>query len=150
MAHVGEKKKGIMVDINITPLTDVFLVLLIFFMVTATFVLAAQGLSINLPAPNPNQPMAPTQDITVFITDDNRYLVNDQECPKDQLSTRLKELLIKKRENERTVIVKSQKNVLHGVTVEVMDIARGAGALILAIATRPEDMEEGSPSLLMQ
>jgi len=118
-------------EINITPLTDVFLVLLIIFMVTTPLIMAA-GIKIKMPRTHA-LPSLTERDVIIAVTSDGRYFVNSTEVPKDRLSGYLKEQNLE----GKLVVVQADKNLSHGTVVEVLDIARAAGAEKLAIATEP-------------
>lgn len=120
-----------MAEINITPLTDVFLVLLIIFMVTTPLIMTS-GLKIKMPRTQA-LPALSERDIIIAVTSDERYFVNNVETPKDRLGDYLKEL----KPTGKLVVVQADKGLSHGVVVSVLDIAKGAGAEKLAIATEP-------------
>ncbi|MEI7905100.1 MAG: biopolymer transporter ExbD [Candidatus Firestonebacteria bacterium] len=126
----------IIAEINITPLTDVALVLLVIFMVTTPLILQG-GINVKLPAAI-TVDTSPARNITVSITKDGRIFINDRETDLNSLPTLLESRL--KTEKEKTVIINADKKVYHGVVVSVMDAAKKAGALKLAIVA--EKMEE--------
>lgn len=121
-------------EINITPLTDVFLVLLIIFMVATPF-LMYQGIKINLPSsimgvPNPEA-------IIVTIDKDKRISVNDVSIEQGGLKECLEQKLMDK--EDKLVIIRGDRSLSLGDAVSVMDIAKQAGAERIAIATEKED-----------
>jgi biopolymer transport protein ExbD len=120
-----------MAEINITPLTDVFLVLLVIFMVTAPLVMTA-GLKIKMPRTQA-LPTLTERDLIIAITSDERYFVNDAEVPKARLLGYLEELGVA----SRTVVVQAHEDLPHRVVVSALDTAKRAGAEKLAIATEP-------------
>ncbi|MCX5777324.1 MAG: biopolymer transporter ExbD [Candidatus Firestonebacteria bacterium] len=117
-------------EINITPLTDVALVLLIIFMVTTPMILAG-GINVKLPSATAAD-TTPQRNITISITLDNKVYLNDRETGFDGLQPALEQFL--KNEKDKTVILNADKNVMHGQVVRVLDIAKKAGAVKLAIA----------------
>jgi biopolymer transport protein ExbD len=117
-------------EINITPLTDVVLVLLIIFMVTTPMILAG-GINVKLPSAT-TADTTPQRNITISITLDNKVYLNDRETGFDGLQPALEQFL--KNEKDKTVILNADKNVMHGQVVRVLDIAKKAGAVKLAIA----------------
>jgi biopolymer transport protein ExbD len=123
---------GIIAEINITPLTDVFLVLLIIFMVT-TSVVASQGKNVDLPGAEVSD-TTPTG-VTVTVTSEGEILVDDQAVTPDTLYAVLEEALSKSR--EKLVILRGDKRVLLGQAVNILDLAQKAGATGIALATRP-------------
>ncbi len=120
-----------MAEINITPLTDVFLVLLIIFMVTTPLLMTA-GLKIRMPKTQA-LPSLNERDVIVAITSDERYFVNDAEVPKDRLVGFLRELKVE----GKMVVIQADQQLTHGVVVAALDAAKEAGADKLAIATEP-------------
>jgi biopolymer transport protein ExbD len=125
---------GVVAEINITPLTDVFLVLLIIFMVTTT-VVANQSKNIELPgaAVSDTTPSG----VTVSVDDDGAILVNDQPTSIDGLYTALEAALEDSR--EKLVILRGDKSVLLGQAVNILDMAQQAGAKGIALATKPKE-----------
>jgi biopolymer transport protein ExbD len=127
---------------SITPLVDTLLVLLIFVLLLGAFAIQP-GLRVRLPEAASKEE-EPKQDLVVILTRDNRLYLNDDPLPLDELGARLQERM--RDRHDRAVVIKADKEVLHGRVVEVMDIAKGAGAMRLAIATEPKapDMTKGS------
>jgi biopolymer transport protein ExbD len=123
---------GVVAEINITPLTDVFLVLLVIFMVT-TSVVANQGKNIDLPGAevSANTP----QGVTVEVTPDGAIAVNDVPVRDEDLYQVLSTALQTSR--EKIVILRGDKAVLLGRAVNILDIAQQAGAQGIALATKP-------------
>jgi len=120
-----------MAEINITPLTDVFLVLLIIFMVTTPLIMTA-GIKIKMPRTQ-SLPSLSERDIILAITSNERYFVNNTEVPKARLGDYLRELRI----GNKIVVVQADARLAHGIVVGALDIAKQAGAERLAIATEP-------------
>lgn len=120
-----------MAEINITPLTDVFLVLLIIFMVSAPLIMKS-GLKIKIPSSHA-LPALTERDVIVKVTSDQRYFVNDIETPRGRLADYLKELKLE----GKVVVVEADRTLSHGLVVGVLDLAKAAGAEKLAIATEP-------------
>ena len=127
---------GVVAEINITPMTDVFLVLLIIFMVT-TSVVANQSKQVDLPGAEVSE--TTPQGVTVTVLSDGSMLVNDQETSEAQLFAVLEKALADTR--EKLVILKGDKNVLLGKAVNILDVAQQAGATGIALATRPPDKQ---------
>ena len=124
---------GVVAEINITPLTDVFLVLLVIFMVT-TSVVANQGKNIDLPgaAVSDHTP----QGVTVEVTPDGQITVNEVAVgSEDALRRELSAALANSR--EKVVILRGDKSVLLGQAVNILDVAQQAGAQGIALATKP-------------
>ena len=127
---------GVVAEINITPLTDVFLVLLIIFMVT-TSVVANQSKQVDLPGAEVSE--TTPQGVTVTVLEDGAMLVNDTPTSEAELFTVLEAALADTR--EKLVILKGDKNVLLGKAVNILDVAQQAGATGIALATRPPDKQ---------
>jgi biopolymer transport protein ExbD len=122
---------GVVAEINITPLTDVFLVLLVIFMVT-TSVIQNQGKQIDLPGAEVSD--STPQGVTVTVTPDGEILVNDQPTSEANLFASLESAL--KDSREKLVILRGDKKVLLGQAVNILDLAQQAGATGIALATR--------------
>ncbi|HYS80023.1 MAG TPA: biopolymer transporter ExbD [Anaeromyxobacteraceae bacterium] len=131
---------GIFAEINITPLTDIFLVLLIIFMVTTTAI-AEQGgqnggLKVSLPRAGKSAPAAEVHDLAIAVLEDGRTVVGGKVVDEDQLTALLKKAYA---DNPETlVLVQADQGVMHGKVVAVMDLARRQGLARLAIATRED------------
>jgi len=122
---------GVVAEINITPLTDVFLVLLVIFMVT-TSVIQNQGKQVDLPGAEVSD--STPKGVTVTVTPDGEILVNDQPTSEANLFASLEAALGESR--EKLVILRGDKKVLLGQAVNILDIAQQAGATGIALATR--------------
>ncbi len=123
--------EGIVAEINITPLTDVFLVLLIIFMVT-TSVVASQSKQVDLPGAEVSD--TTPKGITVTVSPDGEILVNDRPTSEENLSATLESALANSR--EKLVILRGDKQVLLGKAVTILDVAQKAGATGIALATK--------------
>ena len=125
-AHTDAKS-----DINITPLIDVMLVLLIIFMVVTP--LAQKGLDIALPQAAPPQPLnappPPSNQVVLGLEDSpSGAVITVNKSPVAnlaELDQRLKDIFQTK--SDKTIFVKASGNIPYGKVVEAMDIARGAG-----------------------
>jgi biopolymer transport protein ExbD len=136
-----EGSEGVFAEINITPLTDIFLVLLIIFMVTSTVIVqqgpgggAQSGLKVNLPSGSAADVKARISDLSVAILADGRLVLSGNVVSAEELKAAFEKT---KAENPQTlVIVQADEGVPHGKVVEVMEAAKGAGLAQLAIGVR--------------
>ena len=133
---------AVFAEINITPLTDIFLVLLIIFMVTSSVIVQSgvsgqSGVKVNLPKGSKNDVSTQgPQTLAVAILADGRIVVGGQVLSQDELKQRLTDAA--QRSTDTTVIVQADSGVNHGRVVEVMELARAAGLERLAIATQDQ------------
>ena len=125
---------GVVAEINITPLTDVFLVLLIIFMVT-TSVVANQSKVVDLPGAQVSE--TTPQGVTVTVLQDGSMLVNDVATSDADLFKKLSAELSNTR--DKLLILRGDKNVLLGKAVNILDLAQQAGATGIALATKPPE-----------
>jgi biopolymer transport protein TolR len=125
---------GVVAEINITPLTDVFLVLLIIFMVTSS-VVANQSKQVDLPGAQVSE--TTPKGVTVTVLQDGSMQVNDVATSDAELFARLEAAL--KDTREKLVILRGDKSVLLGKAVNILDVAQQAGATGIALATKPPD-----------
>jgi len=121
--------------LDVTPLIDVVLQLVIFFMLTTTFSLY-QGINVNLPKVVKAEEHQ-EKDLVVTITKENRVYLNDREVTVEELAETVKPLFVASQ--PRVVVIRADQEVKHGKVVEVMDIVKGAGAEKLAIATEQKE-----------
>jgi biopolymer transport protein ExbD len=127
---------------SITPLVDTMLNILIFVLLLGAFVVQP-GIRVRLPEAV-SQDEESRQEVVLVLTSDGRLYVNDDLVETAQLGARLRERL--RGQPDGVVIIKADKEVMHGRVVEVMDIAKGAGAVRLAIATEPKAPGTGGGS----
>jgi biopolymer transport protein ExbD len=129
---------AIMAEINITPLTDIFLVLLIIFMVTSS-VMTQNGVDVNLPSASNATSQSQPEGIIVTLLPGGQVLVNEKGISKGDrgaLSDALQAAF--KKTTSRLVILEGDRQAFLGSAIEVMDTARQAGAERFAIATSPD------------
>ena len=129
---------AIFAEINITPLTDIFLVLLIIFMVTTT-VATEEGKNIELPEATESED-TPPKSVTVAIDAEGVVKINDTIVPAGMLEQMMEEAL--ELAEEKIVVLKGDRVVLLGQAVNILDIAQQKGAKGISIATQqpsPDD-----------
>ena len=131
---VGGAKGGVKSDINVTPLVDVMLVLLIIMMLIAP--LLQQGAVLTLPMAANTTDKPDTADQTVVAIDgQSRFFVNSLEVSKSDLATRLQNVF--DNTAERTVYLKGDKDASYGAIMEMMDALRKAGIDTVGLITDP-------------
>jgi biopolymer transport protein ExbD len=121
----------IFAEINITPLTDIFLVLLIIFMVTSS-VIANTGKNVKLPEAQ-EASSTPPKAVNVTIATDGTIQVDGDVVRRDALRGALEAALAKT--EEKQVILRGDKDIVYGEAVYVLDQAQLAGAEGFALAT---------------
>ena len=120
-------------EINVTPLVDVMLVLMIIFMVTAPLI--QQGVKVDLPDAKA-QAMPSDEKITVLtLTKDRKVFLGDEELAWDKLRTLL--ATNKKLRTDKEVYLHADRNLPYGVVVDVMDMLKDAGVSNLGMVTDP-------------
>ena len=131
--RLGGRRRGGFTDINVTPLVDVMLVLLVVFMVTAP--LLTTGLRIDLPEVKAAQTPVKDSRLLVTITKEERVLFGE-----DDVTGRVDDAL---RENarvqtERELYIRADKNARYGIVAEVVAAARNSGVESLNLLVEPE------------
>ncbi len=135
------EKEKLIFEINITPLTDVMLVLLIIFMVTTPFIIQG-NIKINLPSAKAPSETSLNKNIIIAITSDGNMFLNGNAVKNDQeLLNAIKDEI--NRTGNTTVIIEGDKMAFHGEMVHAMSIAKEAGAEKLAITTIPDKGKRG-------
>lgn len=141
MAIPSSNESGIFGEINITPLTDIFLVLLIIFMVGAAVSIESAA-HVGLPQGQPAPVNPPRQNVVVELTSERRILVDSHEVGLNDLEPVLRTAMDKSR--DKIVIFKGDPNVILGDMVIILDIAKRAGARQLGIGELDESAAEPS------
>jgi biopolymer transport protein ExbD len=132
------------VSIELTPLIDVVFLLLIFFMVSTTFIRETQ-LELELPEASGELQQPEEQSIVITIAEDGTYAVNDQALVNSQLATLMRALREQIGEGDvsRQLIITADANATHQAVVRAMDAAGRLGLTRLSITTQsPEEAEE--------
>lgn len=128
-----DSNADILSEINITPLTDIFLVLLIIFMITSSAMIESGG-KINLPKAVATR--TESRGTTVTLTPKHEIFVNQKKVSEETLEKILQDTL--NASPDKTVILRGDKDVSLGETVKVMSIVKRAGASEIAIAAETE------------
>jgi len=121
--------------IDVTPMIDIVFQLVLFFMVSTTFV-SAPGIEVELPKSSATAMVEDKLDINIWIAADGTVLVNDVPVTASSLANLLEKQA--KRDESALVIIKADTGVSHGRVVLVMDQVKAAGLSRLAIATSTE------------
>ena len=129
----NDENSDIVAEINITPLTDIFLVLLIIFMITSSAMIESGG-KINLPKAVATQ--SESRGTTVTLTPKHEIFVNQKRVSEENFEKTLQDSL--GTSADKTVILRGDKDVLLGDMVKVMSIIKRAGASEIAIAAEAE------------
>ena len=142
---VGGAKGGIKADINVTPLVDVMLVLLIIMMLVAPML--EQGVQVKLPVAANATPKPQSQDQTIIAIGANRSMyINAKPVQEAELATKVTELLEGKAGGEKVVIIRADEEVEYGAVMAAMDQLRLAGIEDIGLITQPVAQTGGAMS----
>jgi biopolymer transport protein ExbD len=136
-SHGGRRRgrgSAPMAEINIIPLVDVVLVLLIIFMATTAFV-KESGLNMKLPAAKTSEVVPQeNQDINVALTRDNQIVLDGKATTEENLQAVMNQRAEKNKETR--VVIKGDENIEYKRVVRVMDMAKQAGLPKVALGTQ--------------
>jgi len=118
---------------NFSSLTDIVLLLLIFFLLSSSFVMST-GIKVQLPRAETGEPES-AKNITLTLTETGALYVNGEQVSLGTLGAKLSDLL--RKQEEKLVIIRADRGVSLQSTVEVIDVAKAAGAGKFLIATLP-------------
>jgi len=129
----GEMEEELSFDINVIPLIDVLLVLLIFFMASASFV-ANGGLDVKLPTSANQTKGAAGEPLRILVSKDGALSFEGKLVSQEELVA-----MLRRHDNKReTVVIRADEKSEHGAVVRAMDSAKSAGFDKVAIATAPK------------
>ena len=142
MSMAAGGSKGLENDINVTPMIDVLLVLLIIFM--AALPSMRKAIDIQLPDPNPQSVPANqnSNQIVLEVLPGGVYSINTEKVDKTRLGPRLKEIYDPR--PEKIIFVKGDPTVKYQDVIEAMDIARGSGVKVVGVP--PKDIAKDAPA----
>jgi biopolymer transport protein ExbD len=135
-------EQGSFTEINIVPLVDIMLVLLVILMATSTDIIQAgqpenTGFRVNLPTGSTSEEVDRLSDeLVIVVLEDGSVVVEGQELSLEELGSQLATLA--EQRPDRLVLVQADERAYHRRVVQVMETARQAGLQNLAIATQPD------------
>ena len=127
--------KRFMSEINVTPFVDVMLVLLIIFMVTAPMMI--EGVEVDLPQTEAKSVKTSEDPLILTVTKEGGIFLERTEIKPEDLENRIRSIL--KYRDDKEILLKADKDALHGFVVRVMAGMKRAGVDKLGIVTEPED-----------
>lgn len=132
MHAAGSSPDGTITNMQLAPLIDIALVLVIIFMVTAPMLDKQSGLAVDLPQAVTVE-AKPQENVTITLTSAGEIALNEATIPKQKLESELRRVLAQ--HPERLVMIRADKQVAHKQTLEMLALAKRAGAKKLALAT---------------
>lgn len=129
------KSRMTMSEINVTPLVDVMLVLLIIFMVTAPMM--KQGVEVNLPETTNSGVSTPEDPFVLSINKTGDIFIEKTKIPVNSLSTKLKAIFLSRKDKE--VFIQADRKVEYGIVAKAMAEVRAAGITKIALLTQPKN-----------
>jgi len=130
---VGEIRRDYLSDINVTPLVDVMLVLLIIFMVTAPMMM--HGVKVNLPKTESKSIKTKEDPLILTITKQRLILIEDYKVELKSLKEKLEKIFANRAEKE--ILLQGDKDVPYGFVIEVMSQVKEAGITKVGMITEP-------------
>ena len=131
------RRRRFLAEINVIPLVDVVLVLLIIFMVTAPMLY--RGMDITLPTSSTNT-IKPEERVVLTVERDQKVYVDKDSVPVGVLESKLR--TIKQRNSDVSVFLRADRDVPYGIVVQVMDSVKRAGIEKLGMVTDPESRDK--------
>jgi len=134
--QVGDKKGGAIADINVTPMADIMIVLLIIFMVITPML--QKGVDVKLPtAGNTQERKDEAKSITVAIKRNNDLFLNNKRIETKELIPQVKERLEDLPDGKKMVYLKADSELSYAEVMKVMDSCREAGVEEIALIAEP-------------
>jgi len=119
-------------DINVTPLVDVVLVLLVIFIVITPLI--KQEVPVELPLAESSHQTQDLSQLTLSILADGSLLLNREEIPRDELTARLAAIYASR--GNKTIFLEADRSLLYDRVVQVMDECRAAGVVTIGVITK--------------
>jgi biopolymer transport protein TolR len=136
-AEAAGRVRGSLAEINVIPLVDVVLVLLLIFMLTAPMMY--RGIDVNLPKSS-DRTRSLDERLVLTITKDRVLYLNNSVMPLATLEPRMRELM--KDRPDKTLFIKADKDLVYGHVIETMDRVRRAGVERVGMVTEPAPKKE--------
>ena len=133
----SQRDSGTISQINVTPLVDVMLVLLVIFMVTAPII--QQGVQVNLPQARSSAIEGSEEHLVVTIAKNGKVYLNDNAMSLGELGEKLR--AIKKLQADKQVYLRADQDVRYGVVIKTIADIKQAGIERLGMVTRPQTEE---------
>ncbi|MGD2061976.1 MAG: protein TolR [Nitrospirota bacterium] len=134
---VSSRKGGAISDINVTPLVDVMLVLLIIFMVTTPML--TQGVDVDLPETVSTSVQTDVEGLTITVDRDGQVHIGEQVVSLNGLEDKVDAIFRAREQKRRDVFLRADRDVPYGVVAQVMAALQLAGIDSLGMITRPAD-----------
>ena len=133
----SQRNGATIAQINVTPLVDVMLVLLVIFMVTAPII--QQGVQVNLPAARSNAIPGTEEHLVVTVAKNGRIYLNDNVMTSGELGSKLRAIV--KSQPNKQVYLRADQEVRYGLVMQTIAEIKQAGIERLGMVTRPPDKE---------
>ena len=144
----GGGSGGLQSDINVTPMVDIMLVLLIIFMVITPFL--QQGVSVALPrdmkSPDEDPAIIKPSSVVVAITKDGELYVGKKKIDKEQLKTEINEKMATKQDQDRIVYIRSDVEANYGAVVDTINLIRDSGIDQIGLVADKRKGAEAAPA----
>ena len=124
-------------QINVTPMVDVMLVLLVIFMITAPII--QQGVQVNLPQAKAGAVAGDEEHLIVSITQNGQVYLNDNSMTLSELGKKLR--AVRRLQKDKEVYLRADQNVRYGVVMKAIEEIKEAGIVKLGMVTRPPAQE---------
>ncbi len=132
----GGEEDDLITAINVTPLVDIVLVLLIILMVTASYIVS-KSIPMDLPNAQSGEE-GPPRTLTVSIDEEGGLYIDAEEVTWEQLSSRARSFAAS--EDEPRAVIAADRRVSHGEFIRIVDVLRTAGITRYAINVNPQDL----------